>query len=305
MTLHYGIDIGGTKIEFAIFDDKFERIESTRLETPREDYDALLQLIESAVVDADTRSEEQGTIGVGIPGIINSEGLSTSVNLQCLRGRNLASDIQHLLGRPISSINDVRAFVLSEAIGGAGERYHCVAGAILGTGAAGGLSIGGKVHYGRNKLAGEWGHLPISATIQQQHNLPLFSCECGLKGCAERYISGPGLAAIYEHFNNNTISAPQLIKQARENKRKAKHAYEIWLDCVANVFAQLVLHTNPDVIVVGGGLSKVKEMYKALPDLTNTHLFGDLSCPPIREAKYGDDSGVRGAAIIGANGGDF
>ena len=296
----YGLDIGGTKSEFAVFDDGLNRAHTHRIATPTQRYREFLQAIAEVVAGADDRFESKGSVGVGLPGIVDRSGRSFSVNVPCLNGRNVRDGLSRSLERPVAVINDGRAFALSEANGGAAQGFDRVIGAILGTGAVGGTCLQGRLQTGRDGVAGEWGHLPIAATVLERHELPLYRCGCGASGCIECYVSGPGLSRIYRHFAGSGLSAPEIEKGMRAGRQACAKAFEVWLDCLASCFAQLVLHVNPDIIVIGGGLSRISELYECLPRALSRHLFGDIQPPVIAPAKYGDASGVRGAAIIGA-----
>ena len=296
----YGLDIGGTKSEFAAFDDDLNRAHTHRIATPTDDYDQFLEAIGDVVARADAQFGSTGSVGVGLPGVVNRAGRSFSVNVPCLTGRNVQAGLARVLGREVVVINDGRAFALSEAHGGAAQGYARMVGAILGTGAVGGYCIHGRLEAGRDGVAGEWGHLPLAATVRERHDLPLYPCGCGARGCIECYVSGPGLARIYRHAGGSRISVPELVRRMRAGDALCARAIEIWIDCLASCFAQLVLHVNPDVIVVGGGLSRIPELYDRMPAALAGYLFGDIEPPAIVSAKYGDASGVRGAAIIGA-----
>lgn len=296
----YGLDIGGTKSEFAAFDSNLCRVHTHRIATPTQQYRKFMQAISDVVVQADQQFGSVGSLGVGLPGIVDRLGRSFSANVPCLKGRNVKVGLARLLKRPVAIINDGRAFALSEANGGAAQGYDRVIGAILGTGAVGGNCIRGRLHTGRDGVAGEWGHLPIAATVLKRHKLPLYECGCGASGCIECYVSGPGLSRIFRHFADSDFSAREIVNGVRAGEPLCVHVFEVWLDCLASCFAQLILHVNPDIIVIGGGLSRIPELYDRLPQVLLRHLFGAIEPPPIAPAKYGDASGVRGAAIIGA-----
>ena len=296
----YGVDVGGTKAEFAVFDDDLNRARTRRMATPTRDYDTFLHAIRTVVTDADEHFGAVDSIGVGVPGIVDRRGRSFAVNVPCLNGRNVETDLSRTLRRTVSVVNDGRAFALSEAHGGAARGHRRVIGAILGTGAFGGYCIDGRLQAGRDGAAGEWGHLPIAATVRERHGLPLYVCGCGSVGCMECYVSGPGLSRIHEHLGGPRRSAREVVARMRAGEATCARAFDIWIDCVASCFAQLVLHINPDIIVVGGGLSRVGELFERLPAVLSDYLFGSIEPPDIVPARFGDASGVRGAAIIAA-----
>ncbi len=301
----YGLDIGGTKSELAAFDDNLSRLYTRRIVTPTGDYGLFVQSIRELVGQADGKIGSAASIGVGVPGIRDRLGRSYSVNVPCLTGRNVKEDLSLALNRTVEVINDGRAFALSEAHGGAGQGQDPMIGVILGTGAFGGYCIGGRLQGGRDGVAGEWGHLAIAATVRDRYGLPLHRCGCGAMGCIESYVSGRGLSRIHAHVGGSALSAPRLVERMRAGDSSCRRAFDIWVDCVASCFAQLVLHINPETIVVGGGLSRIGELYSELPKALSRYLFGPISPPGIVPARFGDASGVRGAAIFAAQRGGW
>ena len=296
----YGCDIGGTKTEFCAFDEELNPVFTRRTPTPTSSYDRLLETIRQQVVEADAQFDPAATIGVGLPGIVDRCGRSYSVNVPCLTGRRVEADLARVLRPGVATVNDGRAFALSEANGGAGEDHRCMVGVILGTGAFGGYCIDGEVQAGRDGVAGEWGHLPIAATVLKRHDLPLFDCGCGAVGCIECYVSGPGLSRIHKHISGDAEVPEDLVDGMRAGDPACCRTLDIWLDCVASCFAHLVLQINPDIIVVGGGLSGIDMLYSQLPARLSECLFVGVDPPPIKPAKFGEASGVRGAAILAA-----
>lgn len=298
--MHCGVDIGGTKIEFAVFNHKFERLTSHRIATITDNYARLLDLITLFLNQTRDKYGESCTIGVGVPGILDRSGRSFSVNVPCLNGKKVQEDLIEMVGRPVPCINDVRAFALSEANGGGAEGFETMVGVILGTGAASGFCRHGQLNLGMNGVAGEWGHLPLASTLVNKHGLPIFQCSCGLNGCIEMYVAGPGLLRLATHFLGQKMEPEECIKLARLGDVAASKLVDVWLDCVASVFAQIIQHIDPEVIVIGGGLSKISELYDRLPVMLKPHLLKGVELPVINQAVFGDDSGVRGAAILGS-----
>ena len=295
-----GLDIGGTKMEIAVFDDRLSRLHTRRVATPASDYGRFIQSIRELVEEADGKFKYVDSIGVGVPGIRDRRGRSFSVNVPCITGRNVKDDLGSALDRPVAVINDGRAFALSEAYGGAGHGNDLMIGVILGTGAFGGYCIAGRLQGGRDGVAGEWGHLAIAATVRDRHALPLHRCGCGKRGCMETYVSGQGLSRIHAHVAGSGLAADGVVEGMRAGNASCQRAFGIWIDCVASCFAQLVLHINPEAIVVGGGLSRIGELYERLPSTLSKYLFGGIPSPDILPARFGDASGVRGAAIHAA-----
>ena len=296
----YGVDIGGQKTEIAVFDDALNERHSRRVATPTNDHDQLVRSIRELVEGADARFANVDAIGVGLPGIRNHQGLSFSVNVPCITGQNVKDDLRSALNRPVAVINDGRAFALSEAHGGAGQGHDPMVGVILGTGVFGGYCIGGDLQGGRDGVAGEWGHLPIAPTIRDRYSLPLLPCGCGKRGCVETYISGPGLSQLHAHVGGSAISPERLVQRMRAGESTCKRAFGIWIDCIASCFAQLILHINPAIIVVGGGLSRIGELYDRIRPALSEHIFSVMQPPNVVPARFGDSSGARGAAIFAA-----
>jgi len=294
----YGLDIGGTKIEIGVFTNELQLIESWRKPTPTKSYSEFVSTIVDLINEANLRYSTKGIIGIGMPGIIDKEGLVKSANVPCATGKNIIADLHDILNCQISIGNDCRLFALSESVGGAGDGHKRVYGAIIGTGAAGGLCIDGQLYSGRSGFAGEYGHLPVSAYLIDKYQLPLKSCGCGLTACYEAYVSGPGLAWIYQHFGAQAADTFHFVQQLNAGDNIAKSAFDCYMDLLGASFASLILSYDPDIIIVGGGVSKIDQVIESLPLYVNKHLFSGVECPPIKRAKYGDSSGVRGAAIL-------
>ncbi len=297
----YGLDIGGTKIEIGIFDSSLNLIDSWRVSTPTQDYQEFLNTIAALISEADKRSGQQASVGIGMPGIIDSNSLVKSANVSCATGKPLVSDLKNILKRSVVVANDCQLFALSESCGGAGDKLPIVYGAVIGTGAGGGLCIDGHLYKSKNNIAGEYGHLPASGTLLQKYNLPLRQCGCGLVGCIENYIAGPGLGWLYQYFGGGTDCTVTFVKDLRNENLIAIHTFKCYMDFLGSSFSTLVLSYDPDMIVVGGGLSQIDEIIDALPDAINKHLFKGIKSPIISRAVFGDSSGVRGAAILGKN----
>lgn len=294
----YGVDIGGSKIELAVFDSRFDKVCSDRLDTPADDYQAFLSAIATLVEQADTRFGKADRIGVGMAGLIDAKGHSLSANVPCANGNNVKQDLTERLGRRIAVENDCRLFALSEAVGGAGDNYQNVFGAILGTGAGGGLVINQKLYRSRQNIAGEFGHFQLPAVLQQKYALPNRNCGCGLPNCFERFIGGKGLQFVAGHFTGKTLSVKDFLILLRNHDAQAMAAFDCYMDILGAGFATLILSYDPDVIVLGGGLSLIDEIVTGLDKAIAPHLFSQFSPPPLRRAKFGDASGVRGAAIF-------
>ena len=297
--MHIGLDVGGTKIELAVFDQNLAEVSAWREPTPVDDYDLFVKTIADMVAEAEKDSETEGSVGISLPGMIDQTGIKWSPNIPCLNNKSVVADLEAVIGRRIGVGNDARNLALSEANGGAADGAKRVFGIILGTGIGGGLCINGEVYLGANNLAGEWGHTPLPAILQQRYDLPLRPCGCGATGCIEQYFSGPGLAWLYEHFTGRQNDVPALTNDMRDGDKDANKVFDAYIDGLATCMSQLFIYYDPDVIVLGGGLSNIPELYSRLPDAFPDVPYAGKKIPKVLPAKFGDSSGVRGAAILG------
>lgn len=296
----YGLDIGGTKIETAIFDHELNMMKSWRIDTPTQNYQVFLDTVLKLVKQADDYTSERGNIGIGMPGLITPDGRALSANIPCVTGKYIEEDLATLLSRPIALENDTRCFALSEAISGAGKGHARVFGAIIGTGAAGGFCRNGQLEVTAQGFAGEYGHTPLPADIQAQYQLPVLKCGCGLMACVESYIAGPGISRLYQHFNGETITPKEWVIRLKQNKGDAQQVLACYLDILGATFATLAKFLEPDVIVLGGGVSLVDEIVNNLSPAIEKYLFSGFRAPLLKRALHGDSSGVRGAALLGS-----
>ena len=297
-----GIDIGGTKIELAAFDAGFNRVGTWRKPTPRSSYGDLAKTVCELVKRVHKVAGPPESIGVGVPGLIREGRVLAASNLPGLSGKNLRRDLSDAVGQNIVLTNDANAFVRSEAFDGSGSGYSAVCGLIVGTGYSGAFSFSGNVNRGWQGAAGEFGHTPISAVVAKAHNLPLRQCGCGLAGCIERYVSGPGLEWICRHLNAPFSTALEFAEGLHRHEVLAGCVLNVYLDCLASSIASLILTNDPDVFVLGGGVSNISALYEKLPGAVESQLFGTVTAPPIKMARHGDSSGVRGAALVGIQG---
>jgi fructokinase len=282
--MRIGIDLGGTKIE-AIALDGAREVLRRRVATPRGDYEATISTVSSLV-----REIGAGTVGVGIPGALSCvSGLVKNANSTWLIGRPLKQDLEKAIGREVRLENDANCFALSEATDGAGAGAEVVFGVILGTGVGGGIVVHGKLLTGPNAIAGEWGHNPLPAPAPE--DLPLPACYCGRPGCIEAYLSGPGLAADHLKLTGESLSAEEIAARRGE----ALGRYE---ERLARALASVINVLDPDVIVLGGGMSNVERLYTEVPRLWSKHVFSDHVATRLVRNAHGDSSGVRGAAWL-------
>jgi fructokinase len=284
MGLRIGIDIGGTKIE-AIALDGAREVLRRRVATPRGNYEATISAVTSLVKEIGA-----GTVGVGIPGALSRvTGLVKNANSTWLIGRLLKRDLEQAIGREVRLENDANCFALSEATDGAAAGAEVVFGVILGTGVGGGIVVHGKVLTGPNAIAGEWGHNPLPAPVPQDRPLPV--CYCGRFGCIETYLSGPGLAADHLKLTGERLNAEEIAARGGE----ALGRYE---ERLARALASVINVLDPDVIVLGGGMSNVGRLYTEVPRLWPKHVFSDHVATRLVRNAHGDSSGVRGAAWL-------
>ncbi len=264
-----GVDLGGTKIEVAVFGADGRETFRKRVPTPQTDYQATVDAVAALV-----REAGEGTVGVGIPGALSRvTGLVKNANSTWLIGKPLKQDLETAIGREVKLANDANCFALSEAVDGAGEDAEVVFGVILGTGVGGGIVARGEVLTGPNAIAGEWGHNPLP--LPTAADLPLRPCFCGRSGCIETYLSGPALE--------------------RDGGESGLAAYE---ERLARALAGVINFLDPDVIVLGGGVSNVARLYDNVPKLWTRYVFSDYVATRLLPPKHGDSSGVRGAAWL-------
>jgi fructokinase len=295
--MRIGIDLGGTKIEVIAFGDNGEVLFRDRVATPQEDYSGTLQVIAELVVRLERELGRQGTVGIGMPGAISpATGLVKNSNSVCLNGRRFDRDLERLLRRPLRIANDANCFVLSEATDGAAAGAEVVFGVILGTGTGGGVAVRGAILAGANAIAGEWGHNPLPWPHPEE--LPGPPCYCGKSGCIETYLSGPGLARDFRAAGGRSISALEIGAQAENGDEYANAVLARYEDRLARGLASVINILDPDMIVVGGGLSNIKRLYTEVPRLWSQYVFSDRVATRLVQARFGDSSGVRGAAWL-------
>jgi fructokinase len=296
--IRIGIDLGGTKIEGLALDAQGAELARLRIATPREDYAGTVEAIISVVHSLEAGARGQGTVGVGMPGtIIPATGLVKNANSTWLNGRPFERDLSTALGRPVRCANDANCLAVSEATDGAAAGAELVFAVILGTGCGGGIAVNGNVRVGPNGVSGEWGHnlLPWPSP----NELPGPVCYCGQRGCLETWISGTGLALDHERATGEFITGPEIVAAAASGSNHALASLARLEDRIGRALAAAINMLDPDVIVLGGGLSRLDRIYENVPVLIERHLFGGGKlATPIRKAKHGDASGVRGAAWL-------
>jgi fructokinase len=285
MALRIGIDLGGTKIEALALDGAGREVFRKRVSTPRGDYSATI-----AAVKALVREAGEGTVGIGIPGAESQvTGLIKNANSTWLIGKPLRKDLEGALGRPVRLENDANCFALSEAVDGAAKGAAVVFGVILGTGVGGGIVVDGKIIRGANAIAGEWGHNPLPQPGEQDFPLP--PCYCGRAGCIETYLSGPGLSRDHERRTGQRLRAEEIVALGGKS-------FTLYAERLAKALAGVINLLDPDLIVLGGGMSNVARLYTEVPLLWGRHVFSDRVATRLAPPVHGDSSGVRGAAWL-------
>ena len=294
--MRIGIDLGGTKIEGIALDDKGHELIRHRVATPVGDYQATLKAIESLVLHIQSSLDNTGSIGIGTPGSISPKtGLLRNSNSVCMNGQPVKQDLEKLLKREIRITNDANCFALSEATDGAAKGAELVFGVIIGTGTGAGIVINGKVLNGANAIAGEWGHNPLP--WPEKSELPGPECYCGKQGCIETFLSGPGLSVDYLANTGEQKTAIEIVAMANTDSQ-AEACLKRYEDRMARGLAFIINVLDPDVIVLGGGMSNVTRLYKHVPELWGKYVFSDVVNTRLVPPDYGDSSGVRGAAWL-------
>ncbi|MCW6539273.1 fructokinase [Yersinia ruckeri] len=298
--MRIGIDLGGTKIEVIALANDGRELFRKRVETPRHDYHQTILAIASLVADAEKATDEQGSVGVGIPGTLSPfSGKVKNANSVWLNGQALDRDLSEKLARPVRMANDANCLAVSEAIDGAGAGRHLVFAAIIGTGCGSGIAIDGRVHSGGNGIAGEWGHNPLPWQNEDElHYQSEVPCYCGKKGCIETFVSGTGFATDYFRLSGNSLKEKEIITLMEQGDAIAELTMQRYEQRFAKSLAHVINLFDPDVVVLGGGMSNVDRLYQTLPDLIRPWVFGGECETPIRKAIHGDSSGVRGAAWL-------
>jgi fructokinase len=295
--MRIGIDLGGTKIEALAIDEHGEELIRHRVDTPRDDYEGTVAAMVALVHLLESKTGRTGTVGAGIPGSISEKtGLVKNANSTWLNGRALDKDLSASLGREVRIANDANCLAVSEATDGAAAGKHVVFGVILGTGCGGGVAIDGRVHAGPNGTGGEWGHNPLPWPMDEENPGPL--CYCGKRGCMEMWVSGTGMARDYQEVTGNRRTAREIIAAFDAGEADAVKIVDRLEDRLARGMATVINILDPDVFVLGGGLSLTQHLYESLPKLLPKYVFGGEADTPILQARFGDSSGVRGAAWL-------
>lgn len=295
--MRIGVDLGGTKTELIAIDDDGSVRLRRRAPTPAGDYAATVALIAGMVTQAERELGVRASVGIGTPGSQSPvDGRMRNANSTCLNGQPLKQDVEAALGRTVRLANDANCFALSEAVDGAGRGADVVFGVILGTGVGGGVVVHGRVLQGANGVAGEWGHNPLPPGDDTGGHAP--ACYCGRHGCVETWLSGPALAADHLRTSGETAAPERIVARTADGDAACEATLRRYEARLARALAGVINLLDPDVIVLGGGLSSIGRLYQRVPQLWAPHVFSDRIvtrlCPPL----HGDSSGVRGAAWL-------
>ncbi|MCH7573811.1 MAG: ROK family protein [Candidatus Marinimicrobia bacterium] len=295
--MRIGVDVGGTNIDIIGLSKSGVVLGRKRVSTPQGSYPGTVRAIVELIHELEQELDMQGSIGVGIPGVVSAQtGRVKNANSTWLIGHPLDRDLASALGRPVRLANDANCFALSEAVDGSGAGADVVFGVILGTGVGGGLVVGGRIISGRNQIAGEWGHLSLPWPDPDEY--PGEACYCGLRGCIETFLSGPAFIRSYQAPTGKIPSAAEIVTLAGQGDARAEAALVKYEDRLAKALALMLNIIDPDVIVLGGGLSQIERLYENVPAKLVDHAFSDTIRTSILPPKHGDASGVRGAAWL-------
>ena len=294
MSLRLGIDLGGSKIEIIALAKDGNTLLRRRIATPQTGYAATLNALINLINTAEQELGQRGTVGIGIPGAESRlTGLIKNANSTCLIGKPLRNDLQAMLQREVRLANDANCFALSEASDGAGAGADVVFGVILGTGVGGGIVIKGEALVGVNSIAGEWGHNRLSG------DEPFWpQCYCGRSGCVEAFLSGPALAADHERINKVALTTQEIVSRAAQGDAACEATLQRYEARLARALAQVINILDPDVVVLGGGLSNLDRLYQNVSRLWGEYIFSDHVATHLLKNRHGDSSGVRGAAWL-------
>ena len=298
--MRIGIDLGGTKTEVIALSNGGEQLFRHRLPTPKNDYLQTIETVATLVDMAEKAVGQSGTVGMGIPGSISPyTGVVKNANSTWLNGQPFDKDLSTRLNREVRLANDANCLAVSEAVDGAAAGAQTVFAVIIGTGCGSGIALNGRSHIGGNGTAGEWGHNPLpwmdEDELRYRAEVP---CYCGKQGCIETFISGTGFACDYQRLSGQPLKGSEIIRLVSEQDAVAELALSRYELRLAKSLAHVVNILDPDVIVLGGGMSNVERLYKTVPQLVKNWVFGGECETPIRKAVHGDSSGVRGAAWL-------
>ena len=294
--MRIGIDLGGTKTEVLALDEQDQVLYQARIATPKDDYHASLRAIQQLVLETEAQCGIRGTVGIGTPGALSpATGRLRNCNSTCLNDQPFLQDISQLLEREVRLSNDANCFALSEATDGAASNYQVVLGVILGTGCGAGIVIDKKILQGAHAIAGEWGHNPLPLASPQEL---ASECWCGRQACIETFVSGPALEYHYRVLSQQSKSCYQIVELAEQGDAQAESVLHDYERRLAKSLALVINILDPDVVVLGGGLSNIQRLYENVAQLWSAYIFSDRVSTRLIAPQFGDSSGVRGAAWL-------
>jgi len=295
--MRIGIDLGGTKIEAIALDDQGVELLRKRVDTPKGDYRAIVRVTAELVFAVEKQLNGRATVGIGTPGAISrTTGVLKNSNSVCLNGRPLLNDLQHALQRPVRIANDADCFALSESSDGAAAGAATVFGVIVGTGVGAGIVTHGSLLSGVNAICGEWGHNPLPWPRDEERPGP--DCYCGKQGCIETWLSGPGLERDYQRAGGVALRAVDIAERDLATEPTAVQSLGRYIDRMARALASVINIIDPEVIVLGGGVGNIARLYRDVPKAWGRYVFSDQVDTLLLQPKFGDSSGVRGAACL-------
>ena len=295
--IRIGVDLGGTKIEALALDQHGLELERKRVATPKGDYQGTIKTIVELVTFLEEKTGEKGTVGIGIPGTLSPKtGLVKNANSTWLNGKPFNLDVMQALSREVRFANDANCLAVSEAVDGAGQGKQMVFAVILGTGSGSGIAINAKVHSGQHGIAGEWGHNTLNYLEADEYPGP--DCYCGQKGCIETFVSGTGFELEYQKQAGLHKTGPEIMELQKNGDALAERVLKRYESRLSRGLAMVANLLDPDIFVLGGGMSNIERLYLTLPKMVPEWTFGKEFSAPIAQAKHGDSSGVRGAAWL-------
>ena len=295
--MRIGLDVGGTKTEAILINNNGAKIFSKRIPTEK-NYEGTIEGIVRLINEINNKFSEIDSIGIGMPGAISLEtSLIKSANSVWMNGKPLKSDLEKILKKNIKVENDANCFTLSEAVDGAGKNYSVVCGVIIGTGTGSGIVIDKKIHKGKNRAAGEFGHNALPRSSDEEVNL-VNKCYCGLKGCIETFLSGPGFASIFNNINKTNLKSEEIVELHKKQDARALQALQDYCDRLARSLSDIINVLDPDIIVLGGGMSNIDYIYPNVNQKLNKYVFSDVVKTKVVKNVHGDSGGVRGAAWL-------
>ena len=292
-----GIDLGGTKTEAILIEDNGSELFRKRIQTEK-NYTGTIEGIVSLIEEIENNFEKISSVGIGMPGIVSKyTSLVKNANSIWLNGKPLKKDLDKILNKNIKIENDANCFALSEAVDGAGKNYNSVFGVIIGTGTGGGIALNKKILQGVNQISGEWGHTPLPNRTENEIKYAK-KCFCGLEGCMETYVSGPGFTSIFNNINNESFNSHQIIEEFNQGSQRTKSALDNYVDHLARGLSNVVNILDPDVIILGGGMSNINYIYENINQRLKKYVVTDTFHTKVVKNNHGDSSGVRGAAWL-------